>query len=129
MDDFLFVYGSLKSGFRHNDLIRENGFFICKAKTHPFYRMYGCGNFPALVKEGKGIAIEGELWNIKKKTFRELDDFEGVGIALYRREIILLWEPCVLAHTYLFCRAVNNLPDCGPVWTKGVCNDPIQTTE
>jgi gamma-glutamylcyclotransferase (GGCT)/AIG2-like uncharacterized protein YtfP len=82
-----------------------------------------CGNFPALVKEANGIAIEGELWNIKKKIFQELDKFEGVNINLYRREIILLAEPCVLAHTYFFCRATTNLPDCGPIWTKGSIND------
>lgn len=122
MDDFLFVYGSLKSGFCNNKLL-QNSFFVCPAKTHPFYRMYGCGNFPALVKEANGVAIEGELWNIKKKLFRILDDFEGVNITLYRREVILLAEPCILAHTYLFCRAVNNLPDCGSVWGKGVCSN------
>lgn len=120
MDDFLFVYGSLKSGFCNNNLL-QNSFFVCPAKTHPFYRMYGCGNLPALVKEANGIAIEGELWNIKKKAFRILDAFEGVNIYLYRREVILLAEPCVLAHTYLFCRAINNLPDCGSVWSQGVC--------
>ena len=120
MDDFLFVYGSLKSGFCHNSLIQENGFFVCRARTHPFYRMYGCGNFPALVKETNGLSIEGELWNIKKKLFRELDRFEGVNISLYRREIIFLAEPRVLAHAYLFCRATNNLPDCGSIWMKGV---------
>lgn len=122
MDDFLFVYGSLKSGFCNNNLL-QNSFFVCLAKTHPFYRMYGCGNFPALVKEANGILIEGELWNIKKKLFHTLDEFEGVNISLYRREIILLAEPRVLAHTYLFCRAIKNLPDCGSVWRKGICSD------
>lgn len=128
MDDFLFVYGSLKSGFCNNDLL-EGCFFVSKAKTHPFYRMYGCGNFPALVKEQEGIAIEGELWNIRKTLFHKLDEFEGVDIGLYRREVILLAEPCVLAHTYLFCRAVKNLPDCGPVWMKGITNDRLQASE
>lgn len=122
MDDFLFVYGSLKSGFSNNDLLQENGYLVSPAKTHPFYRMYGCGNFPALVKEENGIAIKGELWNIKKQFFRQLDNFEGVYISLYRREVILLADPCVLAYTYLFCRAVKNLPDCGSAWTVGEYN-------
>lgn len=119
MDDFLFVYGSLKSGFCNNALLKENGYLVSLAKTHPFYRMYGCGSFPALVKEKNGIVIEGELWNIKKRLFRQLDDFEGVDISLYRREVILLAEPCVLAHTYLFCRTIKNLPDCGSAWMQG----------
>lgn len=115
MDDLLFVYGSLKRGFCHNYKIQD-GFFVCNAKTHPFYRMYALGKFPALVKEADGVAIEGELWNIKKKIFRELDKFEGVSVDLYRREIIFLAEPRVFAHTYFFCRTTRNLLDCGTVW-------------
>jgi len=128
MLDFLFCYGSLKTGFLHNDKIRESGFYVGPAKTHPFYRMYACGTFPALVKEVDGIAIEGELWNVSKKVFQDLDPFEGVNIGLYRREIILLAEPRVLAHTYLFCRATKNLSECGPIW-KGIDNATIHASE
>lgn len=120
MFDFLFIYGTLKTGFCNNNLLQGKGCLVCPAKTHPLYRMYVCGNFPAMVKEEGGIAIEGELWNVKKNIFQDLDEFEGVGIGLYHREIILLASPCVLAHTYLFCRAVKNLPDCGPIWKKGL---------
>ncbi len=126
--DFLFVYGSLKSGFCNNNLLVDHGFFVSKAKTHPLFRLYGCGNFPAMVKEPNGTIIEGELWNIKRSGFRIIDKFEGVGVSLYRRELILLAQPLVLAHAYLFCRATKNLPDCGSIWTKGV-SDGVPTTE
>ena len=117
MKDFLFVYGSLKSGFANNHLLQDSC-FVCLAKTYPLYRMYGCGKFPALVKEEHGISIEGELWNIPKNLFRKLDEFEGVNIGLYRREIIFLAQPKVLSHIYLFCRATKNLSDCGSNWMR-----------
>lgn len=124
MEDFLFVYGSLKSKFCNNDLLRENGYFVCHAKTNPFYRMYDYGDYPALVKDTEGIAIEGELWNIK--DFKTLDTFESV---LYNRELIFLAEPCVLAHTYFFVGQTKDLSDCGPIWMKGYCNGGIQVIE
>ena len=113
--DFLFVYGTLKSGFGNNTLLK-NGFFVSQAKTYPRFRLYECGSFPALVKEESGVSIEGELWNIKKHNFLEIDEFEGVEIGLYRREQIWLMQPRVFAHVYLFCRAVSNLLDCGTNW-------------
>jgi gamma-glutamylcyclotransferase (GGCT)/AIG2-like uncharacterized protein YtfP len=118
--DFLFVYDSMKSGFCDNERLSAQGFFVSKATTRPSFRLFGCGTFAALIKEENGVAIEGELWNIKKKAFKAIDEFEGVGVGLYKREVILLENPLVLAHTYLFCRATKNLPDCGSIWMKGV---------
>ena len=119
----LFVYGSLKYGFPNNSLL--NGTLFSYAVTPPKYRLYSCGSFPALVECENGICVEGELWIVDCLNF--LDEFEGVDIGLYKREVILLKEPCYLAFTYVYCRPVDDLLDCGPIW-KGERNG-FQTSE
>lgn len=121
----LFIYGTLKFGFPNNDLLK--GVFHSKAKTPANYKLYNCGNYPALVACKNGLSISGELWFVSEECLKDLDEFEGVDIGLYKRELILLTDPCHLAFTYIFCRSVDNLKECGSSW-EGDCNG-FQTIE
>ena len=108
---FLFVYGTLKTGFRNNSVLE--GIFVSTAKTFPYYKMYDYGEFPVLKKDKFGIAITGELWLIR--DLDAMDRFEG---ELYQRELILLDEPSTWAYTYLFNESVDDLVECDSSWQK-----------
>jgi gamma-glutamylcyclotransferase (GGCT)/AIG2-like uncharacterized protein YtfP len=113
---FLFVYGTLKTGFRNNSVLE--GIFVSTAKTFPYYKMYDYGEFPVLKKDKFGVAIKGELWLVR--NLDALDRFEG---ELYHRELIMLDAPCVVAWTYLFTDTVDDLMDCGSNWHKEISHE------
>jgi gamma-glutamylcyclotransferase (GGCT)/AIG2-like uncharacterized protein YtfP len=93
----LFVYGSLRSGFRSPayDYISRFFKFIGEAKVRG--KLYDMGNYPAGVPSDEDSFIIGELYQaINENEFSwaigQLDDYEGVSveadeIQLYRREI------------------------------------------
>lgn len=116
---FLFVYGTLKTGFINNSVLE--GMFVSVAKTLPYYRMYDYGLFPVLKKDKFGVEIEGELWLVR--NLEVLDEFES---DLYCRELILLDKPSVFAYAYLFTDAVDGLVECGSNWQKELNHDDSQ---
>ena len=83
----LFVYGSLKRGFRHHCVLRGAP-FERSARTAKGFRLVLQGEYPALVSGGMG-SVEGELYLVTAELLAELDHFEGCP-DLYRREPILL---------------------------------------
>ena len=91
MSTKLFVYGTLKRGFRAHDMLqRWNAVFLGEAKTVPKYQLYKVGWFPGMVcDEAQKGGVVGELFQITKETFAALDRYEGAP-NLFKREQILL---------------------------------------
>jgi gamma-glutamylcyclotransferase (GGCT)/AIG2-like uncharacterized protein YtfP len=83
----LFVYGSLKRGFRHHDLL-GGAPFEGDARTAPGFSLVLQGEYPALVRSGTEC-VHGELFRVTDELLAELDRFEGCP-DLYRRELISL---------------------------------------
>jgi gamma-glutamylcyclotransferase (GGCT)/AIG2-like uncharacterized protein YtfP len=93
----LFVYGSLRSGFRSPayEYISRYFEFVGEAKVKG--ELYDMGNYPAALPAIQNKYIVGELYRIKnEKEFSwaigQLDDYEGVAVAydeiqLYRRDL------------------------------------------
>jgi len=93
----LFVYGSLRSGFRSPvyEYISRFFKFIGDAKVKG--KLYDMGSYPAGVAAQDDTWIIGELYQAKNEhefawAIGQLDDYEGVAveadeIQLYRREI------------------------------------------
>ena len=93
----LFVYGSLRSGFRSPvyEYISRFFKFIGDAKVKG--KLYDMGSYPAGVATQDDTWIIGELYQAKNEhefawAIGQLDDYEGVAveadeIQLYRREI------------------------------------------
>lgn len=94
---YLFVYGTLRSGF-HNPAYEYisryfNFFGIARVKG----RLYDLGEYPAAAPTQDDAFITGELYIIKNErefswAIGQLDDYEGVVVEsgeqrLYRREI------------------------------------------
>ena len=79
----VFVYGSLKRGFRNHHLL-ETSRFIGPGTTRRDFDLLDLGYFPAAIRPG-AFAIRGELFSVDRHTLRNLDWLEGNG-TLYRRE-------------------------------------------
>lgn len=96
-DSYLFVYGSLRSGFHHPayDYITKYFNFVANAKVKGL--LYDLGEYPAAAPSGDEVFIIGELYKFKDDTefnwaIAQLDDYEGLNTEagetpLFRREI------------------------------------------
>lgn len=95
---YLFVYGSLRSGF-HNPAYHyiSNYFnFFGEAKVRGM--LFNTGEYPAAMPVHEDSFIKGELYLVKNESefswaIGQLDDYEGVIVEkdeqpLYRREIV-----------------------------------------
>jgi gamma-glutamylcyclotransferase (GGCT)/AIG2-like uncharacterized protein YtfP len=82
----LFVYGSLRRGGQHHDLLR-GACYSGEVETRPGYALYQQGDYPALA-EGSGV-VAGELWLVHDALLRELDVFEGCPELYQRGEVVL----------------------------------------
>jgi gamma-glutamylaminecyclotransferase len=113
----LFVYGTLKRG-GCREFAMAGQRFLVTARTYPAYRLYHCGDYPALVRDANGVSIEGELWEVDGSCLSKLDDIEGVAMRLYERAPISLLPPHdgEPVESYFYLRSVTGLRDCGPRW-------------
>ena len=93
----LFVYGSLRSGFRSPAYEYISRYFDLVGDAKVKGRLYDLGDYPAAKPADDEKFIIGELYRIRnEKEFSwaigQLDDYEGVNVAydetlLYRRDI------------------------------------------
>jgi gamma-glutamylaminecyclotransferase len=97
----VFVYGSLKRGFRNHHFLATSR-FIGTGTTHCCFDLLDLGYFPAMIKPGT-FAIRGELFSVDRHTLKNLDRLEGNGV-FYRREqhsVIVPEDGLVSAWIYL----------------------------
>jgi len=93
----LFVYGSLRSGFRSPAYEYISRYFDLVGEAKVKGELYDLGTYPAARPTDNNKFIIGELYRIRnEKEFAwaigQLDDYEGVSVdfdemQLYRREI------------------------------------------
>jgi gamma-glutamylcyclotransferase (GGCT)/AIG2-like uncharacterized protein YtfP len=93
----LFVYGSLRSGFRSHAYEYISRFFNLISAAKVKGKLYDLGEYPAAVPTDEDTYIVGELYDIKDESefswaIGQLDDYEGVNVEadevqLYRREL------------------------------------------
>jgi gamma-glutamylcyclotransferase (GGCT)/AIG2-like uncharacterized protein YtfP len=111
----LFVYGTLKRGQRHHDLLSGPA-FIGEAVTEPRFRLHDCGPYPCLVEVAdNGTAIHGEVYLVDAATLDRLDALEAVP-HLYERRTIRLpgFGPPVAV--YLYRQDTTGFPVCNDCW-------------
>jgi len=79
----LFVYGSLKRGGRHHDVLQAaSARFLGEAETAPGYRLIALGEYLALVPAPAARlttpdVVQGELYEVPESQLPTLDAFEG----------------------------------------------------
>jgi len=93
----LFVYGSLRSGFRSPVYEYISRFFTFVGEAKVRGKLFDMGSYPAGIASGDDSFIIGELYVVKNQhefswAIGQLDDYEGVTVEsdevqLYRREI------------------------------------------
>lgn len=94
---YLFVYGSLRSGFKNPAYEYISHFFELIGVARAKGKLYDMGQYPAAVPGGENHYLVGELYRIKDEhefswAFGQLDDYEGLDMEPgetpeYRREI------------------------------------------
>jgi len=89
----LFCYGTLMTGQRRNFyLTRDGAQCLGTARTAPRYVLYHplMADYPCMVEdERRGVAVEGELWDVPDKYVESLDAVEGAPTLFQRRFITL----------------------------------------
>ena len=93
----LFVYGSLRSGFRSPAYEYISRFFNFIGEARVRGKLFDMGSYPGAVPASDDAFIIGELYIIKDDSdfswaIGQLDDYEGVNVEsdetqLYRREL------------------------------------------
>lgn len=85
INELVFVYGSLKSGFPLHGIL-EGYEFMGEYRTFPDYKLMSLGPFPALIPApDAGIEVLGEVYRVDGDILNYLDVVEGVRRGLYRR--------------------------------------------
>lgn len=113
----VFVYGTLKKGFRNHDVLGESK-FLGEAETAPAYRMHKHHSypFPCLFHDDAGVSIKGEVYEINDRTLAQLDRLEGHP-HMYRRESIQLADVDGVCLAYFWQgNIIAEMPDCGREW-------------
>jgi gamma-glutamylcyclotransferase (GGCT)/AIG2-like uncharacterized protein YtfP len=89
----VFIYGTLKTDQRRNFyLTRKNARLLGEVATAPKYRLLRplLADYPCLVEDAKkGVAVEGELWEVSDECLADLDAVEGVPHLFIRKPVTL----------------------------------------
>jgi gamma-glutamylcyclotransferase (GGCT)/AIG2-like uncharacterized protein YtfP len=119
----LFVYGSLRSGFKSPayNYISQYFNFITLAKAKGI--LYDMGNYPVAVSTIENKYVIGELYEIKDRAafdfvVAQLDDYEGIDggeedeVCLYERKLVEVYnndnESIAKAYVYWFCGNIKD---------------------
>src|SRR5262245_13071179 len=118
----LFVYGSLRSGFRSPAYEYISRFFHFVANARVKGKLLDMGSYPGGVPTDEEAFIVGELYGIKDESefswaIGQLDDYEGVSVEsdevqLYRREItdVFVNDEMIRGWIYWFNGDVSERP-------------------
>lgn len=92
------VYGTLKKGFRANDMLSNATFKGSYRVSIPFI-MYNVGCYPALIKIGEKLhSIYIEIYEVDDVTLQRLDRYEGYP-NLYQKSVIKVNDEDVIIYT------------------------------
>jgi gamma-glutamylcyclotransferase (GGCT)/AIG2-like uncharacterized protein YtfP len=118
----LFVYGSLRSGFRHPAYEYISRYFTLVGDAKVKGYLYDMGNYPVAAPAQDEAFIVGELYVLNNENefswaMAQLDDYEGINadegeVALYRRErtSAFINDTTVDAWIYWYNGDVSNHP-------------------
>lgn len=98
----LFVYGSLRSGFRNPVYEYLTKYFHLMGEAVVKGKLYDLGEYPAATATNEEKFISGELYSINNPlefswAIGQLDDYEGLNVeegetALYKREEVIAYQ-------------------------------------
>ncbi len=118
----LFVYGSLRSGFKSDAYGYISKYFKLIGNANTKGILYDMGNYPVATATADEKFIVGELYEVlDSKAFdfviAQIDDYEGVyseddEAVLYKRVLadVFVNDKTTKAWVYWYCGNVNNKP-------------------
>ena len=118
----LFVYGSLRSGFRSPAYEYISKYFTFVGDARIKGKLYDLGEYPAAIPVAEDSFIIGELYTIKNEhefswAMAQLDDYEGLNVEageekLYHRKIeeVYINNQVVSAWVYWYSGDVTGKP-------------------
>lgn len=95
MNTLLFVYGTLKEGFRNfhiNGGRRLGGEFVT-AEPHPLYLIGDFGLPWLLQRPGQGLRVEGQVFEVGPAVLREMDALERIDQPGFYQRLPLAVQP------------------------------------
>ena len=108
----LFVYGSLRSGFRSPAYEYISRYFDFAGEGRVRGKLFDMGSYPAAIPSNENNFITGELYRIRRPdefswAIGQLDDYEGVSVEadevqLYRREMAEVFIDGKLTHAWIY---------------------------
>lgn len=108
----LFVYGSLRSGFKSPAYEYISRFFSFVSDAKVKGQLFDLGTYPAGVPSKDESFIIGELYTIKNEpefawAIGQLDDYEGVTIEpdevqLYKRELVDVYTDNSVSKAWIY---------------------------
>jgi gamma-glutamylcyclotransferase (GGCT)/AIG2-like uncharacterized protein YtfP len=82
----IFVYGTLKRGFR-NHLLLHDSEYLGEATTAERYTMTVADGIPFVNRNEQLSHIHGEVYSVTKNTFDKLDELEEHPVRYKREEV------------------------------------------
>lgn len=108
----LFVYGSLRSGFKSPAYEYISRYFALLCEGRVKGKLYDLGEYPAALPTEEEAYIVGELYQAKDAeqfsyVIGQLDDYEGVLVEpgetpLYRRELAMVETAKGVLHAWVY---------------------------
>ena len=108
----LFVYGSLRSGFKSPVYEYISNFFSFTGEAKVRGKLFDMGSYPAGVPTNDNTYIVGELYTARNESefswaIGQLDDYEGVNVEsdevqLYRRDLTEVNFNGTVTHAWIY---------------------------
>lgn len=108
----LFVYGSLRSGFRNPAYEYLTKYFQLLGEAVVKGKLYDNGSIPVAVSTNSDAFITGELYETKNAAefswvIEQLDDYEGLNVeageqSLYKREKVIAFQQGLPAEAWIY---------------------------
>jgi gamma-glutamylcyclotransferase (GGCT)/AIG2-like uncharacterized protein YtfP len=108
----LFVYGSLRSGFKSPAYEYISRYFTLVGNAKVKAELFDMGTYPAAVPTNENKFVLGELYRIKQENefswaMGQLDDYEGVTVdfdevKLYRKELVEVFINDQITHAWIY---------------------------
>lgn len=97
--EYVFVYGTLKSGHPACGMMERHGSLVCQAEANG--TLVSLGGFPGYYRNGSG-SVKGELWSVGASAFTDLDRYEGEGSLYDRVRISVKTESGVFSDVHVY---------------------------
>jgi len=119
----IFVYGSLRSGFRNPAYEYLTRYFKYSGEALVKGKFFDAGSHPVALPTNDEHFILGELYNMNSEeefswAFTQLDDYEGLNVEvgetpLYKRSLVEVYQngETQIAWIYWYNQSINGMPE------------------